>query len=329
MNQLRELVDAKGYAVLDGAMGTQLFAAGLTSGDPPERWNIEFPERIQKIHRDYYAAGSDVVLTNSFGGTRYRLMLHSLEDQVAQLSEAAAANARIAADETGRNVLVAGSMGPTGELIEPLGSLTTTEAEAAFAEQARGLEAGGADLLWLETLSDLAEVEAAVRGAQSVSDLPVVATMSYDTAGRTMMGVTAAEAVQRLAPYGLAGLGANCGSNIADTEAAVTEIARLGDDLLVVSKANAGIPEWHGTELHYNGTPEVLAAHAYRVRTAGVKVIGGCCGSTPAHVEMIAKVLSGEVPVPEVEVGEAFTPATVDRDSRRASSSRRRRRATS
>lgn len=326
MNPLRDIVDQKGYAVLDGAMGTQLFSAGLTSGDAPERWNIEHPERLQDIHRAYYDAGSDVVLTNSFGGTRYRLKLHGLDDRVEELSEAAARNARVAADETDRNVLVAGSIGPTGELIEPLGELSIADAEAAFAEQARGLAAGGADLLWLETLSDLTEVECAIRGAKAGSDLPIVVTMSFDTAGCTMMGVTGTAAVARLADYGLAALGANCGNNIPDTEAAVTEIARVSDGLLVVSKANAGIPEWHGTELHYSGTPEVLAAHAHRVRAAGVQVIGGCCGSTPDHIAMVAKVLAGEIPVPDVEVGVATVPSTIDKDTRRAGSGRRRRR---
>ena len=324
MNALKELVEAKGHVVLDGAMGTQLFAAGLTSGDPPERWNVEFPERIETIHRDYVAAGSDVVLTNSFGGTRYRLQLHGLQDRVEELSAAAAANARVAADEVDRTVLVAGSMGPTGELIDPLGDLSAEDAAAAFAEQARGLTAGGADLLWLETLSDLAEVEAAVRGAQSASDLPIVVTMSYDTAGRTMMGVTGAEAVERLAPYDLAAIGANCGNNIADTEAAVTQIAGLSDGLLVVSKANAGVPEWHGAELHYNGTPDVIAAHAHRVREAGVSVIGACCGSTPAHIAMVTKVLDGELPVPEVAFAPAVKRTTVDRDTRRGRGRRRR-----
>ena len=325
MNPLKQLVEAKGYVVLDGAMGTQLFAAGLTSGDPPERWNVEFPVRIQTIHRDYVAAGSDVVLTNSFGGTGYRLKLHGLQDRVEELSAAAAANARVAADEVDRTVLVAGSMGPTGELIDPLGDLSAEDAATAFAEQARGLAAGGADLLWLETLSDLAEVEAAVRGARSASDLPIVVTMSYDTAGRTMMGVSGAEAVERLAPYDLAAIGANCGNNIPDTEAAVTEIVGLSGGVLVVSKANAGIPEWHGAELHYNGTPEVLAAHAHRVHEAGVTVIGGCCGSTPDHIAMVAKVLAGEVPVPEVEHVAAPERTTVDRDTRRGTGRRRRR----
>lgn len=325
MNPLRDLIQTKGHAILDGAMGTQLFAAGLTSGDAPERWNVEHPDRITAIHRDYYAAGSDIVLTNSFGGTRYRLKLHDLQDRVAELSAAAARNARVAADEFDRDLLVAGSIGPTGELIEPLGSLTVDEAEAAFAEQAEGLADGGADLLWLETMSDLAEVEAAIRGVRRVSDLPIVATMSYDTAGRTMMGVTGTAAVERLEQYGLAGIGANCGNNIPDTEAAVLEIKRLTPDTPVVSKANAGIPEWHGTELHYNGTPEVLANHAHRIRAAGIEAIGGCCGSTPAHIEMVAKVLAGEVPVPEVEVG-AATEAAPQREERQR---RRRRRSAS
>lgn len=325
MNPLLDLIRTKGHVVLDGAMGTQLFAAGLTSGDAPERWNLEHPDRITAIHRSYYAAGSDIVLTNSFGGTRYRLKLHDLQDRVAELSAAAAHNARVAADEFDRPLLVAGSIGPTGELIAPLGSLTVDEAEAAFAEQARGLADGGADLLWLETMSDLNEVEAAIRGVRSVSDLPVVATMSYDTAGRTMMGVTGAAAVERLEQYELAGIGANCGNNIPDTEAAVLEIKRLAPQTPVVSKANAGIPEWHGTELHYNGTPEVLANHAHRIRAAGVEAIGGCCGSSPAHIEMIAKVLAGELPVPEVEV-EAATVAAPQREDRQR---RRRRRSAS
>lgn len=306
-------------------MGTQLFAAGLTSGDAPERWNVEHPERITEIHRAYYAAGSDIVLTNSFGGTRYRLKLHDLQDRVAELSAAAARNARIAADELDRQVLVAGSIGPTGELIEPLGALTVAEAEEAFAEQARGLAEGGADLLWLETMSDLTEVEAAINGVRRVSDLPIVATMSYDTAGRTMMGVTGTAAVERLEPYGLAGIGANCGNNIPDTEAAVLEIKRLVPDTPVISKANAGIPEWHGTHLHYSGTPEVMANHAHRVRAAGIDAIGGCCGSTTEHIEMIAKVLAGEVPVPEVEVE---TAAPVEAAPEREGRQRRRRRRT-
>ena len=191
------LLAAKGYVLADGAMGTQLFAVGLSAGDPPETWNVHHAEEVRAIHRGYLRAGADLVVTNSFGGTRFRLALHGLQDRVVELNEAAARNCRVEADaeteRTGRGVLVAGSMGPTGELLEPMGNMSVPGCEAAFAEQAAGLAAGGADLLWIETMSDLDEVEAAVRGARSSCDLPVAATMSFDTACRTMMGVTGAE----------------------------------------------------------------------------------------------------------------------------------------
>ena len=177
-----ELLAAKGYALADGAMGTQLFAMGLAAGEPPEAWNADRPAEIQAVHRSYLRAGADLVLTNSFGGNRFRLALHGLQDRVVELNEAAARNARLAADEeserAGRPVLVAGSMGPTGELLEPMGGMTAARCVAAFAEQAAGLAAGGADLLWIETMSDLREVRAAVRGARSAGDLPVAATMT-------------------------------------------------------------------------------------------------------------------------------------------------------
>jgi len=300
MADFGDLLATNGLLVLDGAMGTQLFAAGLTAGDPPEIWNVDHPDRIRAIHRGYVDAGSDVVLTNSFGGNRHRLKLHSLEGRVHELNAAAAAAARAVADEAGRPIVVAGSMGPTGELIEPLGGLTEAEATEAFAEQAAGLADGGADVLWLETMSALPEVEAGVRGARSAADLPIVATLSFDTAGRTMMGLTGEEAGTRLAELDVAGIGANCGANLADTEAAVAAIRSACGDIPVVSKANAGIPVWKGDELEYDATPEVLAAHAHRLREAGIPVIGACCGSTPDHIAHIRGVLDGTLPVPDV-----------------------------
>ena len=316
-----ELLGAKGYVVADGAMGTQLFAAGLCAGDPPEAWNVDHAEEVRSIHRAYLQAGADLVVTNSFGGTRFRLALHSLQDRVAELNEAAARNARIEADaeaeRAGRAVVVAGSMGPTGELLEPLGNMSAAACEAAFAEQAEGLAAGGADLLWVETMSDLDEVEAAVRGARSACDLPVTATMSFDTAGRTMMGVTGAELAERLDGLGLAAMGANCGSNIADTEAAVAAIAAASPGKPVISKPNAGVPVWSGDSLVYDGTPEVIAAHAHRARAAGVAVIGSCCGSTPAHTAKIAAVLRGDEPPPDIEPLPSASPGTEDRLARR------------
>jgi methionine synthase I (cobalamin-dependent) len=305
MTVLNDLLAERGTLLIDGAMGTELFARGLGSGDPPEMWNVDHPDRVTAVHADYVNAGSDIVLTNSFGGTGFRLKLHKLEGRCIELNRAAAQVARAAVDahlaETGRRVLVAGSMGPTGELLEPMGSLTPTTCAEAFREQAIGLDEGGADLLWIETMSHLDEVAAAVEGARSVSDLPVCATLSFDTAGRTMMGVTGEDAVNRLAELGVDAIGANCGNNLADTEAALHQMRAANPDVLLISKANAGMPEWHGTELHYSGEPEVMAAHAVRQREAGIQIIGACCGSSPVHLAMMRQVLDGTIPVPEVE----------------------------
>jgi methionine synthase I (cobalamin-dependent) len=307
MSVLHELLTERGVLLVDGAMGTELFARGLESGAPPELWNVDHPDRVRAVHEDYIAAGSDIVLTNSFGGTAFRLKLHRLDDRVEELNRAAAAVARQAADAADRRVLVAGSMGPTGELLEPMGAMTMETCAAAFAEQARGLTAGGADVLWVETMSHLDEVAAAVEGARSVSDLPICATLSFDTAGRTMMGVTGDDAVGRLAELGVTAVGANCGNNLADTEAATAQMRSSRGDVLIISKANAGMPEWHGTELRYSGSPEVMAAHAVRQRESGVRIIGACCGSSPEHLRMMRLVLDGDEPVPDVEFEAAAT----------------------
>jgi methionine synthase I (cobalamin-dependent) len=303
---LDELIAERGHLVIDGAMGTELFARGLPSGDAPERMNLDMVDAVQAVHRAYVQAGSDIILTNSFGGTKYRLALHKLDDQVVEINSAAAANARVAADEADRRVLVAGSMGPTGELIFPLGALDAASAADAFAAQAEGLTNGGADLLWIETMSSMDEIEAAIEGARRASDLPVTVTLSFDTAGRTMMGVTGTEAAKRLTELGVAAIGANCGNNLPETEAALAEI-RENTHVPVISKANAGIPEWHGAELFYSGSPDIMGAHAHRMRSAGIQIIGGCCGNSPEHVAAIRAVLDGTVPVPDVDVAEATT----------------------
>ena len=322
MTILHELLDERSVLLIDGAMGTELFARGLESGGAPELWNVEHPDRVTAVHADYVAAGSDIILTNSFGGTGFRLKLHQLDDRVVELNEAAARVARAAADAAGRRVIVAGSMGPTGELLEPMGSLTMDTCAAAFAEQAKGLDAGGADVLWIETMSHLDEIAAAVEGARSASDLPITATLSFDTAGRTMMGVTGAEAVTRLAELGVAAVGANCGNNLGDTEAALAEMRAADPSMVLISKANAGMPEWRGTELHYSGSPEVMAAHADRQQKAGIQIIGACCGSTPEHLSMMRAVLDGTLPVPEVE----FEPAVMRQVAVRERNRRGRRR---
>jgi len=311
--------------LVDGAMGTELFARGLTAGDPPEMWNIDMPDNVIDVHKGYIKAGSDIILTNSFGGTSFRLKLHNLQDRVHEINEAAARCGRAAADASDRPVVVAGSMGPSGELLEPMGTMTPETAAAAFADQARGLTAGGADLLWIETMSSLDEVEAAIEGARSASAVPVAVTLSFDTAGHTMMGVSGTAAAERLGPLGLAAIGANCGNNIADTEAAVLQLKAGLADTPVIVKANAGIPEFKGDKLHYTGTPEIMGAHLRRMADAGIEIIGGCCGTATQHVAYMRGVLDGSIEPPELDAPVSTNPPPAD-GVREAAPRRRRRR---
>lgn len=279
-------------------MGTMLFALGLAQGGAPELWNVEHPERIQEVHRRYIEAGSQVVLTNSFGGTRYRLKLHDLQDRVYELNKAAAENARQAADAAPHPVLVAGSMGPTGELLEPLGNMTFADCRAAFAEQTRGLADGGVDILWIETMSHLDEVRAAVEGARLVCSLPIAATLSFDTNGRTMMGVTAKQAITTMREWKLAAVGANCGNNLPDTMAAIAAMRAVDREMPLIAKANAGVPRWgSNSALEYDGTPAVMAGYAYHVHQMGAQLIGACCGSSPETIRAMTAALKGEIPV--------------------------------
>lgn len=306
-------------------MGTELFARGLTAGDPPEMWNLDLPDDVTDVHKGYIKAGSDIILTNSFGGTAFRLKLHNLQGRVVELNRAAAEVARRAADSADREVLVAGSMGPSGELLVPMGDMTPETARSAFADQAEGLAAGGADLLWIETMSSLEEVESAVAGARDACDLPITATMSFDTAGHTMMGVSGTAAAERLGELGLAAIGANCGNNIAETEAAVVQIQAAAPTVPVIVKANAGIPEFKGDRLTYTGTPEVMGAHLQRMKDAGVSIIGGCCGTSTQHIAFMRAVLDGDIPAPVVDApGRA--PSTAPPARERDTTRRRRRR---
>lgn len=321
----RDLLETDRPLLADGAMGTSLFALGLMSGDSPERWNLTAPERVRAVHDGYVTAGCDIILTNSFGGNSYRLKLHSLEGEVFELNEAAARIARASADQADRLVSVAGSMGPTGELLQPMGALTAEGCALAYGEQAKGLEAGGADVLWLETLSDLGEVAAAVQGVRSVSELPIVVTMSFDTNGRTMMGLTATEMARTLVELEVDAFGANCGNNLADTEAAIAEMRKAAPGTPIVSKANAGIPQWKGDGLQYSGSPDVMAAHAHRLHTSGVQIIGGCCGSTEDHLAHMRRVLDGTITAPDIPAPAGdIAPRSEDGEPRRPRRSRRR-----
>ncbi len=293
MPTLSELLASAPYVLSDGAMGTMLQEAGLDDGGAPELWNVERPEAIAAIHDRYLHAGARIITTNTFGGTQPRLAMHGLEDRVHELSRAGAQIARAAAEPFG--AMVAGDVGPSGELLEPLGTMTAADAQALFAEQIRGLVDGGIDLVLIETMSDLGEVEAAVRAAQEVApQLPIIVTLSFDTKLRTMMGVTPAAAVETLAALGVAGVGANCGRGPEELETVMGQMAQTRPDgLLLVAQSNAGLPQLVGDRFEYDARPAEMAEHALRLRALGVDIIGACCGSTPDHVQAMRAAVAG------------------------------------
>lgn len=295
-NILSDLIAAKGVLLADGAMGTNLFDLGLQTGDSPELWNIDQPDRIGTVYQRFIDAGSDIILTNSFGGTHYRLGLHNAADRVHELNHAAASIAREKADLVDHTVIVAGSMGPTGEILEPNGPVSVEDAASAFKEQALALRDGGVDILWIETLSSTEEIHAAVSGA-SAAGLPIVATVSIDTNGRTMMGITAKDVIQlgSSLPGELVGVGTNCGLGAAEVVAAMcnlsTAAAEEGNTALLIAKANCGIPEYVNGKIVYNGTPEIMRNYAKLVIDAGAHIVGGCCGTSASHVAAMREAL--------------------------------------
>ncbi len=293
-----DLLATNRFIVGDGAMGTMLQDAGLTTGGAPELWNVEQPDIVRGIYQAYADAGAQIVETNSFGGTSFRLKLHQAQDRVAELNRAAAALAREAAGET---ALVAGSIGPTGELMEPMGNLTPATAAAAFAEQAAALESGGVDFFLIETMSDLAEVEAAVTGIRNVSDLPIAATLTFDTKYHTMMGVSPVQALRRLAELGVRIIGANCGNGPDEIRRVIGEMAAARPEgVFLMAQSNAGLPKWVEGHVHYDGTPEVMAGYALDMAAMGVNYIGACCGSTPGHIQAMAEALATR-PIPDYQ----------------------------
>jgi 5-methyltetrahydrofolate--homocysteine methyltransferase len=292
MDKISTLLDSGKPILLDGAMGTMLFSAGLKAGGSPEEWNVTHPDEVKSIHRAYIEAGSQIILTNTFGGSAIRLDSHGLKDRTVELNEAAARNARQEADQAQSLVLVAGSIGPTGEMLQPLGLMSFDEARDSFADQARGLAKGGVDLFWIETMSDLEEVKSAIAGIREVSDLPIAATLSFDTRGHTMMGVKPEQAVEALQDLDIQFIGANCGTGSDELILAIQAIVSAQPKIPVIAKANAGIPEVVGTEVVYSGSPEVMADYAVEVWKQGAKLIGGCCGSTPDHIRAMAEALS-------------------------------------
>jgi methionine synthase I (cobalamin-dependent) len=288
----RALLASPGPILADGAMGTMLFEAGLTSGDSPERWNVERPDVIRGVHRAYHDAGARILLTNTFGGNRLRLALHGLESRVAKLNEGAARLAAEVAHAPGGDAVVAGDIGPSGGILAPLGDLERDDAVKGFAEQAAALHAGGVDVFWIETMSALEEVEAALEGVREAApSVPVIVTMSFDTHGHTMMGVSPEQAGKELTALGAAAVGGNCGLGPAELLPAMVAMRAAVPDAVLVAKPNAGLPVLEGDRAVYRGSPEEMADYARRLVAAGVRIVGGCCGSAPAHLRAMAEAL--------------------------------------
>jgi len=293
---LRERI-GQGVFLLDGAMGTQLFARGVEVGVCNDYLNVKSPDVVCEVHRAYLNAGSDAVLTNTFGANRVALKRYGLADQAQRINQA---GARIARRAAGDRKYVLGDIGPSGEFLEPLGTLKAQELKDAFAEQARALLAGGVDGLIIETMTALDEIAVAIEAARSVcGDLPVFASMSFDRAGidfKTMMGVDVESAVSRIVSLGVDAVGFNCGTATLDeyvelAERLASAARSVSGDTLVFAEPNAGRPELVDGQAVYRVSPEDFAAAARMIHLAGVNIIGGCCGTGPEHVQAMARAL--------------------------------------
>jgi 5-methyltetrahydrofolate--homocysteine methyltransferase len=291
MSAIYEALD-KGILISDGAMGTMLQGKGLTDGGAPELWNVENPTAIEEVLEEYAAAGANLITTNTFGGTRGRLQMHGLEDRLFELNKAGAEIARKVADRH-PGCFVMGDVGPSGELMEPMGTMTIDEAKDLFADQIKALVAGGVDAILIETMSDLQEVEAAVKAAKEIApNLPIIVTFSFDTNLRTMMGVKPAVAVKTLAAEGVRIIGANCGRGVDEMRVIAKELTEARPEgVFIITQSNAGLPKLVGSDFVYDGTPEEMAKYAQDMKNLGVNVIGSCCGSSPAHTKAMSAAI--------------------------------------
>jgi 5-methyltetrahydrofolate--homocysteine methyltransferase len=300
-NLLSRLLAQEDVVIADGAMGTNLFLLGLGKGDNGAAWNVERPDAVKGVHRGFVDAGSEILLTNTFGANRIRLALHHLEHRAREFNIAGARIAREVADGAGRPVVVAGDIGPIGDVLEPLGTRSVREAEDAFIEQAQALKDGGVDIAWIETMFADNELDAAVRAVQRVG-LDYVATMTFDSGGRTMMGVRPEDAMRRSRefPCKAVAFGANCGVGPSQLMDSVIGLVRGAEgEAIVVAKSNCGIPVLDDDmRVLYNGTPEVLATYACMARDAGARIIGGCCGTTPEHIKAMVAALAARPKAP-------------------------------
>jgi methionine synthase I (cobalamin-dependent) len=316
----------------DGATGTNYFGMGLGPGEPPEMWNVDQPDKVRRLHQEFVDAGADIILTNTFGCNRYRLKLHNAEDRAAEIAERAALIAGEVAAAAPQPVVVAGSVGPTGELLEPLGAMTFEGAVAAFREEIEGLRAGGADVAWIETKSAAQEMRAAALAAIEVG-MPYTVTASFDTAGRTMMGLRPTELIDVFAdlPVPPLAIGANCGVGASDLLLAIQQMR--GQNAVIIAKSNCGVPQFRGTEIEYSGNPELMGHYATLAVDSGATIVGGCCGTSPAHLAEMRRQLDRYQPgaMPSVDqivaaTGPLTNAISVDADPNAEPAPRRRRR---
>lgn len=273
--------------IADGATGTALMAAGLPPGMPPELWNVEQAEQIRKLHRSYLDAGSQIILTNTFGGNRIKLGAAGFGERVSELNHA---GSKLARDAAGQRAFVAGDIGPTGELMAPLGKLTSERAIEVFAEQAQALAQGGVDLLWIETMMDIDEARSAVIGARQATDLPIFCSLSFGPKGYTMMGVSARQAAEQLWPLGLTAIGANCGEGIDVVEQVLTQMHAALPNAPLIAKPNAGRPQLVNGQTIYDMKAADFSARMSDFVALGARVLGACCGSDPTHIAAISSI---------------------------------------
>lgn len=294
MGRILDKLEKKGILVSDGAWGTFLYQMGLGVSESPESWNLAHPDKVLKIARSYVDAGADLILTNSFGGSPLKLEGYGLREKTLELNRAAAEISRKAA---GDRVLVMGSIGPTGKMIM-MGEVTPEALEEGFAVQAQGLAEGGVDGFVVETMSDLQEAEAAIRAVRKVSALEVACTFTFSRTRtgeyRTMMGTGVGEYLAMVKELGVDIVGANCGNGTAGMIEIVKEIRELDPGIPVLVHANAGLPVYLDGKTVFPETPEEMAAQVRELRAAGANIIGGCCGTTPEHIRMIAEYLLKE-----------------------------------
>jgi 5-methyltetrahydrofolate--homocysteine methyltransferase len=286
----RERLQRAQTLIADGAMGTMLQAAGLPAGDAPEVWNLAHPDRIKEVHQSYLQAGADVILTNSFGGSPFRLERAGLGERVEEVNEQAA---RIAREAVRDKAFVLGSLGPSGEMLQPLGLRTFEELKEAFARQAKALVEGSVDGLLLETMNDLGEAEAAIQGIRESIDLPLLASFSFDMNLRTMMGISPQQLMEAALEWDVDGFGSNCGRGPEEMEAVMEEMHQVAPDALLLAKPNAGLPAIIEGQTTYVFSPQDMARFAVRYVELGARIVGACCGSTPNHIRAMADAVNG------------------------------------